>query len=65
MKQGASHARNRGASEASFEHLVYLDDDDWSMKVGWKRLLLYKLRFDPIVLSVLLNLGSNRCLPNG
>ena len=34
MKQGASHARNRGASEASFEHLVYLDDDELVDK-GW------------------------------
>ena len=34
MNQGVSHARNRGASEASFEHLVYLDDDELIDK-GW------------------------------
>ena len=34
MNQGVSHARNRGASEASFEHLVYLDDDELVDK-GW------------------------------
>jgi len=34
MKQNASHARNRGASEASFEHLVYLDDDEL-VDEGW------------------------------
>lgn len=33
-KQGLNHGRNRGIQEASFEHLVYLDDDmlvdaDW------------------------------------
>src|SRR5262245_11802398 len=27
-KQNVSHARNRSASEASFEHLVYFDDDE-------------------------------------
>ena len=34
MNQGVSHARNRGASEAFFEHLVYLDDDELIDK-GW------------------------------
>ncbi|AMN43636.1 glycosyl transferase family protein [Rhodoplanes sp. Z2-YC6860] len=28
MNQGVSHARNRGASEAAFEHLIYFDDDE-------------------------------------
>jgi GT2 family glycosyltransferase len=34
MNQGASHARNRGASEAAFEHLIYFDDDEL-VDAGW------------------------------
>jgi glycosyltransferase involved in cell wall biosynthesis len=34
IKQNVSHARNRGASEASFEHLVYFDDDEL-VDEGW------------------------------
>lgn len=34
LNQGVSHARNRGASEAAFEHLAYFDDDELVDK-GW------------------------------
>ena len=57
---------NRGASEASFEHLVYLDDDELIDK-GWLEAFAGAFRwpFTPIVLSVLLNHCSSKCLPNG
>ena len=63
--QGVSTPEIAVLSEASFEHLVYLDDDELVDKAGWKHMLRYKLPSTPIVLSVLLNHCSSKCLPNG